>query len=515
MSSRLKLAGICLAAAFALAACGGGGGSTTADRDADTAETQDPTPGQRMDISDAIDTASAAVAAVNNDSSDGDVSAANAAIAAARDAITAATNVPAAERAANTETVDALAGRLTAAVTARQVAMDAADEADRKAINAMAKKLRAGLGVAAGDALVVSSISVSGGKLTGTVDPDGTNGSETGTVTTLDSSGAVTPAIAGWNGADYRKTTSGVTNHAVVYSNPGPPLRQRFEVKHANIIEDANGAVLQTSFGDFKIAGSAFASGSGTKTHSLPAGSTADYLSERGTFDGAPGQFRCARTATCTSSVDATTGVSLSAGWYFIADDGAMTSTPDPDYLMFGWWARDTGMSVGVDTFTATVGTVAISGGVNALEGEATYVGGASGKVAVYSPLSDNNDAGAFNAKATLTAKFGDGTAAGNISGMLSGFSVEGRAKDWSVELKETAIGDGASTYGGASARTAWTIGGEKAADAGAWEGTLYEAAPATSDIAGTPLSTTGTFSAEYGTVGRMKGAFGASRKKE
>ena len=96
---------------------------------------------QRQAISEAIAAASTAVAAVDNDATDQEVADADAAVAAASMAIANAANVPEAEKAANTGTVDALAAQLASAKTSRQMAMDAAAEAQRMANIAAAQSV--------------------------------------------------------------------------------------------------------------------------------------------------------------------------------------------------------------------------------------------------------------------------------------------------------------------------------------------------------------------------------------
>ena len=100
-----------LSAAAVVLMLGGCGGSST--RPAlpvglpatmlDPAAKPDPVIAERMDIKMKIMTARTAVSAVNNDSTDDEVSAADAAIMAAKMAIAAAGNVPAEERAATPE----------------------------------------------------------------------------------------------------------------------------------------------------------------------------------------------------------------------------------------------------------------------------------------------------------------------------------------------------------------------------------------------------------------------------
>ena len=520
-----------LAAAFALtlAGCGGGGGTAQmpdtmpdpqmecegaggrwADMTCTSAEelTMERQAAQRTAISTAISAASEAVAVVNDDSTDANVMAADAAIEAANAAIADAADVPEAEKAAHSGRVSQIEGRLSAALESRTAAMDAAADAAQMALNAMAMKLYAGLNpfVLAANRPSVGTLSLTGSSLTGTFDTDGFGGTEAAqAAVTLPASGAATPSAGGWAGTDYVLTAGGVTNHAVVYRNQGPPTVEAFEVTHAGIIADGAIPSTATGFDTFNIMGAEFASGAGSKTHAVP--DNAVYVSVRGTFDGAPGEFRC--TADCVSSVDSDTGVSLAGTWSFRADTGAMTSRPDADYNVFGWWARDDGTSVRVAPFVFQVGTETdITTSLGPLQGEATYVGGAAGKVAVFNPLSDvNNAAGAFTADATLTAKFGDASVLGTVSGTIDNFSVEGEAKDWSVALKDATIGSGAQYSSGDNATT-WTIGGTAAADSGWWAGSLYDL-----DDGGVPQSTIGTISAEYGNIGAMVGTFGADKQ--
>ena len=132
---------VALVAAFVLAACSSGsgssemtpqerceaGGGTYADGECTTAAEMKLAE-QKTAISNAIGAAETAVAGVNDDSTNSEVSAAEMAVAAARKAIADATDVPVDVKAANTGTVDAIANRLMAAKTSRMAAMDAAEE---------------------------------------------------------------------------------------------------------------------------------------------------------------------------------------------------------------------------------------------------------------------------------------------------------------------------------------------------------------------------------------------------
>ena len=324
----------------------------------------------------------------------------------------------------------------------------------------------------------------------------------------LKASSAVVAALAGWNGADYVDTTAGVTNHAVVYSNPGAPKSELFSEKHKGKIADDSGQVPQSMFASLKVTGTGFRTSPGTKTHALPSGSTADHISVRGTLDGASGSFRCPAAQTCQSSGDSGVGTSLTSNWFFIADDGAMTSTPDGEYVMYGWWARDAGNTVAVATFADDAGGPLEPSDISGLSSKATYIGGAAGKVAVYSPVSDDNVAGAFTASAELTADFGTGGDSGTngtIEGTISGFSVDGAMQDWSVALKSQMINGTGGFDNGTNGTTEWTIDGDKGDGTGTYDVQLYEAGES-----GLPLTAAGTFTGVYGSVGNMVGAFGA-----
>ena len=131
--NKLTVLSAAVALSVGLSACGGGSstktatpeemctaaGGTYADGECTTAAEMlaQRQADQRDAISDAIDAATTAVAAVDDDATDAEVSAANTAVAAARTAISGAADIPQAEKDANTGTVDALASRLSDAVT--------------------------------------------------------------------------------------------------------------------------------------------------------------------------------------------------------------------------------------------------------------------------------------------------------------------------------------------------------------------------------------------------------------
>ena len=179
---------------------------------------------QTMAITDAISAANTAVAAVNNDSSDADVSAADAAVAAVRTAIEAAVDVADDVKAGHTGAANVLASQLAAAKTARQTAMNAAQDAADKAMMATAKKLHAGI-VARNTS---EGADERNAEYAGTNDANimVTIGTGEGNEATLTENKKATVAdLHGWKGKMYADPAGGDTYEAVVYSNVGKPTQ--------------------------------------------------------------------------------------------------------------------------------------------------------------------------------------------------------------------------------------------------------------------------------------------------
>ena len=517
-----------VAVGLALAACGGGGSSTTPDvSNGDV--TPDPAIAQRSAISTAIATATNLVNAVDNDSTDADVTEAENAITNARTAISNAGDVPATETAANTQTVNNLQTQLNGAKMARQSAMTKAKEDDAKVKKAMAAKLYAGLGETS-TALDAATISISGMNVS--ADADGT---EAGEPVTIRPSGTALPSVRGWAGTDYVRTVASpsLTDHVVLYNNREAPKTVLFATKYATqLAEDSdagrlNNTYLTTATNQRHIASDTFASGSGFVEHTDENG---DVVKIRGSFDGGMGYYHCAQAGgtSCRSTVDGAGGITLAGGWSFEPDEQAMASTPDANYLIFGWWSREVSTGVDVATFAQPAGA-AVPGAANtALTGTAKYTGAAAGKYSINEPVEGDPNSGAFTAQAELTAKFGNVTDLGTISGMLFGFKAGGEDKDWTVSLRgfgteaEAPIAPGGfgtvdspNADGSDTARTVWSINETPASAAGSWTGDFYYETTAQQTAANTPPVAAGTFSANYGNVGRMVGAFGAGLDKQ
>ena len=476
------------------------------------------------------------MAAINNDSTDTEVGAADMAITTARDAIKAATNVPQHERDANTETVDTLAAGLTRAKMARQTAMNDAQTAMDKAMVATGKALRAALGPNQGGTTALTNIaaptlSSAGLEVDAAADagalPDTGAGSDPDAVTLK--AGASAGSLDGWMGTDYALSSgtgaSKVTNEARVYTNRGAAKSQPFVEKYGD--DDTYTASTRTynvgETADSKINASAFPTKTnpGTKTFTgaqdLP-----------GEYDGASGRYKCDAAETCTAQYTAN-GIVLSADWEFVHEAGASISTPDPTYLYYGWWvSKDKdGDPTAASAFAGVVAadqdardTLRSVAGSAIVSGSATYEGKAAGKFAISNPLDGTGNGGHFTADAMLTAKFGAVEAPNNggMTGTIDNFRLNDGSEDpgWSVSLARGAWAANGAIAAPATNPTVWSINGNKAPASGTWSGQMYDEMPGNApagDGSDLPTTVTGTFYSEFSAIGRMVGAFGANKQ--
>jgi hypothetical protein len=411
---------------------------------------------------------------------------------------------------------------------------------DMKAAAATGKALHAALaGNATADttaldnataSLATAGLTITAAEGAGAI-PDGT----TPPVVTLEA-GDSAGALGSWNGMDYMHTNTGtkVVNAARVYINKGPG--KTVSLADAGIVvatETANDAIkgyvflvnegtFEGTFAIGKVMAPVFTH-SGTETHSYDTTTQAAFTT-RGTYDGAPGQYRC--TGACSSTNDGEGSPSALGGvWHFKPDSGAMVHQPDANYLYYGWWvSKDKdGMPTAASAFTGTVGTIAdLTTDPDQLAGSATYAGHAAGKFAMSNVLDDTGNGGHFTADAMLTAKFGDNDAPtnGGISGMIDNFRLNDGSEDpgWSVELMRAGWDSGADTFGGTGneAMTVWSIDGNKAPESGTWSGQMYDEMPGAApdgDGSDIPTTVTGTFYSEFSTIGRLVGGFGADKQ--
>jgi hypothetical protein len=292
--------------------------------------------------------------------------------------------------------------------------------------------------------------------------------------------------------------------------------------------------------------GSAFTH-SGTQNHAYDS-TTEVAFTARGTFDGAPGEYRC--TGTCASTNDGKGSPSeLTGTWHFKPDSGAMVHQLDAHYLYYGWWvSKDKdGMPTAASAFTGRFGTpgddsatdddglnagwdgdyVTTPAGSETITGSATYAGHAAGKFAMDNPLDGTGDGGHFTAEASLSAKF-SGTTGVGITGTIDNFRLNDGSEDagWSVSLHRADFGtggaisaptdDGGTTDVNEALGTTWSINDNKAPASGTWSGMMYDEMPGNApdgDGSNIPTTVTGTFYSEFSTIGRLVGGFGADKQ--
>ena len=507
---------------------------------------------QRTDISSAITAAQMAVDAVHDDSTDEQVDAAATEIMGARVAIAGASDVPDEEKAANTRTVDAIMAQLTTAKTARMAAQDAANEEQRMADAAMAAtaaKLYAGIGetpLASGnddgarDAGYGTGDDANNIALTIDGANPGFDADDDTTATLTEDKKTTVSDNYGWEGKRYTAEPDGDagTYEAIVYSNVEDPEEGRkfgstaevtptgdFEYvltaadatnpgETATLVTGSAGTDTQAELDvQARIASPSFNQSAGSKEFELPANTQRVMIS--GSYHGVSGTYNCSPTAdeTCSATV-AAEGFALGGGtWTFKPgnSNALIMSAEDTVYESYGWWLHksESGETFTASAFVDTFGTAEPIGNIiNALQGTATYMGGAAGKYALSSSTGGTNDAGHFTARATLEADFTNNEGDNGITGTLDNFmGADDQPRNWEVELKGTPISD-TGTFSDTVDGTVWTIDGTDADAAGQWSGSLQD-----NGDDGVPKVATGTFHSTYGTAGRMVGGFGADKR--
>ena len=352
----------------------------------------------------------------------------------------------------------------------------------------------------------------------------------------------------GWEGKRYtHSVTSGDDKgdmyEAVVYSDVGmPTMGAKFNGGASG--DGAVGFDLDSGTTDTvtmtaelnvgsRIASPRFTHTAGNYTPTLPDPNptTASTIPIPGTYYGVAGTYTCTpATGSCTVA-KATEGYTFAtpAAWTFKATNPAarVTEMADSDYSSYGWWlytAADGSLTA--SAFVDDKGTAPTTNITNLVAGSATYVGGAAGKYALSSSTGGTNDAGHFTARATLQADFEDDEVTGTIDQFMG---ADGMSRDWTVELKKSALFNDGAVIGDPARdginltaapvaddeaqATVWTIDGTAAAAGGEWSGALKDTAETETDTTGVPKVATGTFYTEYGTAGKMVGAFGANKQ--
>ena len=325
---------------------------------------------------------------------------------------------------------------------------------------------------------------------------------------------------SGWMGTLFRGENRNYVHWGSVATDieaPTPtPVEDVYGVANVSLAElNANGkAIMAAEF-----------VGTGTITHDFNARNTGtaatsppDLVRFTGTFRGARGKFECTGTTCTSTNIDG--AITLGTGWAFDPDAGAMVQVADANYMYYGYWGRVnlnplalTG-SYAFDTFAGGMGAMfdGTTTTVTAVTGTARYSGGANGIYAIDDALGGVAESGGFGADVNLTAKFGDVTGPGTISGMLSGFRTALGEKNWEVslgmaDLAEPTAGTSVNAFGTATTAptTTWEINGREGAAGGMWSANFY----GTGRNDGTPEGVAGEFTASFQGA-EMIGAFGA-----
>ena len=326
-----------------------------------------------------------------------------------------------------------------------------------------------------------------------------------------------------WTGRRYTLSDDSETYEAHMYSDigegtEGKKFATEGEDSDYEYELDSDGYLISSDFGltdNRLIKVSTFRRTSGTqtftkdKTRHTPDPNDADdatekYYTAKGSYHGVDGDYECTGTAACTITV-AASGLTLAGEWKFKPGEpeNPVTDTPDGIYLSYGYWIKkdSTNNIEALDVFRIETGAVEAASGVTALNGTATYIGGAVGMYAIKKSPGVDADSGSFTATATLTANFDTEM----IGGTINNFSGPTSGSPWSIELEKVDLGGGTITGG----TTVWTIDGIKGDSGGKWEGVLYE----NDSSDGVPSRGTGTFYSEYSNYGRIIGAFGVNKQ--
>ncbi len=567
---QLMRVGAAAVLALGLAACGGSSNTKTTGNGDGSGDTQ-MTPEQLAAAADtALNTAKAAVDMVMDDSNDATVSDAGTKLTAAQ---TAVNKVPEAQRAALNKRLGELQGTLAAAKTSRTTAMRAETDMQTREMAALGEVMFKALagpksettGAAQPNLNALNNIDSDftlKNDLSGQLDVDSANGGGSmpisadnprlgaAEVKALDPVGAPMPVgeDSPWTVTDYEYTgltgtLTGeelptkyaiVTDKARIYSSRKDEkvsAKEHFEgsgkpSQAGDHDEDMRTLSLGANQNDVNVKADGFPK-AGRVSLASRKDSTTGIVAIEGTYQGASGTYYCqpGTSETCTVMINpGSVGhsgddpYSLSDGWYFQYDEGAMATVRDATYYYFGWWVRED--SDGVPRITsATFNNIDGANGTNGvnLTGTATYKGPAIGQYAIHDPLNGKGDGGHFTADVTLMAKFGnnDGTpqvADAGVTGTIDGFRLKGGSTDpkWSVALKRALF----SNHNLRSSNTVWSINGVPAQESGSWNGAMYFDTRKSSDN-NRPDLILGRVYSEYGGTHRMVGAFGVKDTEE
>ena len=326
-------------------------------------------------------------------------------------------------------------------------------------------------------------------------------------------------ALKGWKGKDYKlsdgEKTAKRTTEARIYHNQGaaetgkPLQNSDFNGAATFNVTDGVVTITPTSSASKLIKVTAFSSGTTTLSDD-------QKKNQPGSINDIAGTFSC--TGTCSVQA-AAGGTTLTGTWTF--STSATASRPDTDYLYFGWWVHknDKDEPLAASAFAVRHGSdntkIALSTGLNALGGSATYEGAAAGKYADLNQRVGTATGGHFIADAMLEATFeaAGGTTKGGVKGTIDNFRLNDGSDDpdWSV-----ALGNKDDFTNTDSTTTTWSIGESEGTADGNWTVSFYDEQPGNApggDGSNIPTTATGTFHSEFGSDLKMVGAFGANKK--
>ena len=244
-------------------------------------------------------------------------------------------------------------------------------------------------------------------------------------------------------------------------------------------------------------------------------------------FDGASGTLKCGGTTDCTVTLDADGMMTAVTGtWIFTPAAGATVDVADTDYLHYGFWLQKTTDSDGVLTYdeveTFADSSVAASGDISAVEGTATYEGGATG-VYVHSVTNEDGTrkqatSGHFFADASLTAYFGGNRVPTDkqdtLTGTIDNFMLSGgEEQSWSVALQSDGDPNTAGIQPDTDGVLDGTAKGGVTGQDGSFRATFHGSVAADSDgVVPHPGSVVGEFNSVFSN-GSVAGAFGARKQ--
>ena len=246
-----------------------------------------------------------------------------------------------------------------------------------------------------------------------------------------------------------------------------------------------------------------------------------DAAEVAGSYNGAPGTYKCAGTGTsCTVTVDDKGKLTAASdGWIFTPGMGAKSDVQDDDYVHYGFWLKKTtkdGATTYNEVETFAGSEDGESGSVVSVEGTASYEGGAVGVYVknAFDPdgVIDTATAGHFKADASLMAYFGGDDVAVNkdytVTGTIDNFQLSGGEQNkWSVDLKGDMTANGRD---GTASGMADGGGAE-----GSFSATFHgDVTTAVDGVYPTPSSVVGEFNANF-VNGTVAGGFGAREMKE